>query len=1123
MCKSFVRFAYFVLTVVFLAGQLPAQQDTGAISGTVFDSSNAVLPGATVSLKNLGTGLTRSEVSNSKGGYVFTPLPVGTYEITFSAAGFQSEVQGNLQLQVQQKLNLDVALKVGSTNEKITVYSAPVTLQTEDSSVGQVVDTQQIKDLPLNGRDVNQLVSMTPGTAVDANGRTVVSGQTAQNQYYGMDGVDNNNYSGVMAGGRPSSLNPSPDAVEEFKVQTGNYSAEFGQSAGGVVNLITKSGTNELHGVAYEYARNVVMDARLYFAQPSDQSAPYSRNQFGGTVGGPIIHNKLFFFADYESLRSSRGLTSATPIPSADWQKGDFSSYLNGATYTDTCTGTSYDTGQLFDPTSGHSVTCLDGTTATVRSPISYQGHPNVIDPSAIVKPAASVVALFPTPCPTCGGNYVWSPVLTFDATRGDGKVDYQWGQHDRLSGHYSINDQPSSGAPNLPGNLSPGGVSVSRQQGVILGDTHVFSANMVNELRYVWSHNNYDGELAGTDFNAATAGFGGIPSQQGLLGGLPNLNFSDVGASYGEGQWAPSLSDVRDSQISEALSLVRGTHSFKFGGAYNHYGWIQYLAQAPVGSYSFDGTLTNSAVPLPSSIAQLGTAASTGSGFAQFLYGISDVNALSSSILSDNSRTTGVVFAEDDWKATPHLTVNAGLRWEFGTGLHESQDRLAGIDLTNGSFMIPKSRQGQPPSLPAGIPVEYVNSSTLMDPHQLNFGPRFGFSYKLNEKTVMRGAIGVFFANPFPAGDLAYPLNPPFAVSVSGPNIINIQTGFSSDYLQNFNVKSASMFIMEAKPHIPTTDNWNLAIQRELPGKTSLEVAYAGSTSTHVNAGLDQNQPAASVTNTDPSTRRQFPNLGMLIDVANAVNGHYHSLQAKFEKRYSSGLTFLLAYTWAHSLDDAAAAGTLGSANLDVYRDPLHPRLDYGSSYFDIRHRVVLNGLYELPIGKGRAIGGNMPRIADRIVGGWQFGGIAQYQTGFHFSVLTYNDPSNADIYSYTGTAYPNVVGNVQDYSSCPGGHQSINCWFNTAAFAPSDPGQYGNERRNSLVGPANFDMDVSMIKSIPIHDKMRFQLRAEAFNATNHPNLGLPSNFVEFGNFGQITSVGSQREVQLAVRFEY
>jgi hypothetical protein len=1131
MLKIMKRFTVLSL-LLWGALSVQAQQDAGIISGTVFDPTHAVLPGASVTLTNPGTGLTRSVTTGTQGEFVFTPLQVGVYQITVDAKGFASEVQENLLLEIQQKLNVEINLKVGAASEKVVVESGQPALQTEDSSLGQVIDTQKVADLPLNGRNVYQFVTLTPGVALDPNGRAAISGQSSQNQFYALDGVDNNNYSGTLASGQAYTISPSPDAIEEFKVQTNNYSAEFGQSAGGVVNVITKSGTNSFHGTVSEFVRNQALDGTNYFATIKPA---YQQNQFGGTLGGPVIiprlfngRDKLFFFMDYEGFRSNTGETQQLVLPPSAWYTGNFSSYLTGTTYQDTCTGATYDTGQLFDPTSAHTVTCMGGTMATVRNPISYNGQANVINPALISAAATNTLALLPKANGSQGGTpvYIGSPVNEYNYNRGDVKVDFQ-SSHDHIFGRYGITDQPPSGVPAFPGPASPGTYGVQRQQGVAVGDSHIFSQNVVNEARYAWSHNDASGFLYSTALNAATVGYGGIPYQPGLLGGLPTLSFSDISSSYGSSSWNPTLSEARDNQISDVLNLVRGVHTFKMGGAFNHYSWLQYQSPNPLGYYTFTGQLSNSPT-IPGSVTS--GAAVNGSGFAEFLYGLSNNNGLSTGITSDNWRSAGSVFIQDDWKATPKLTVNLGLRWEFGTGLHETEDRLGGIDLKTGAFELPKSRQGKTPSLPAGLPVEYVDSDTLMNPRQKNFGPRVGFAYKIDSKTVIRGAAGIFYANPFIAGTLGYPLNPPFGITTYNHTTFNIATGFPSTFLSNFDPTTLQFYLFEPKPDPPSTINWNVAVERDLPWNTSLEVSYAGSHSIHVNAGYDVNQPYPTTDGSIPvSQRRPYPDLGVMAVVANEANGNYSSLQTKFQKRYSNGLTFLLAYTWAHSLDDAPSAITLefnntAGAEYDFYRDPRNRRLDYGNSYFDIRHRLAYNSLYNLPIGKGQLVGGHMPGWADEIAGGWRLGGIVQYQTGHHFSAATYNDPSNADEYAYSGTAYPNVIGKIYDYSSCPGGHKSINCWFNPTAFGPSNPGQYGNETRNSLVGPSEFLLDFSVGKTFPIHEKTNIQFRGEFFNLPNHPNFALPTNLVEAGNFGQITSaIATPRQIQFALRLEF
>jgi hypothetical protein len=388
--------------LIACSSPLGAQVDTGTITGIVSDTSGAVLPRATVVLKNEGTGEVRNGTTNEHGEFVFTPVQVGKYDITVDAPGFQSQVRAGLELQVQQRLNVLIPLTVGTSTEKVVVTGAEPVLQTEDSSVGQVIDTQLVSQLPLNGRNVYQLITLTPGVAIDPAGRAAISGQTSQNQYYALDGADNNNYQGGFASGQAYAVSPSPDAIEEFKVQSNNYSAEFGQSAGGIVNVITKSGTNKFHGSLYEFFRNNNLDGRNFFAQSRPR---YQQNQFGVSLGGPVIipkvfngRDKVFFFADDEQFLSNKGTTENVTLPSAAWRTGDLSSQLTGQTYTDPCTGATYDDGQLFDPTTTRLVNCVNGGTGYVRNPIAYGGQANVLNPASISPVALATLAIIPKP-----------------------------------------------------------------------------------------------------------------------------------------------------------------------------------------------------------------------------------------------------------------------------------------------------------------------------------------------------------------------------------------------------------------------------------------------------------------------------------------------------------------------------------------------------------------------------------------------------------------------------------------------------------------------------------------------------------------------------------------------------
>ena len=820
---SAITSTVFALLIV-CSQPLSAQVDTGTITGIVSDSSGAVLPAATVVLKNEGTGEERNGATNEHGEFVFTPVQVGKYELSVSASGFQTQVRAGLELQVQQRLNVLIPLTVGTSTEKVVVTGAESVLQTEDSSVGQVIDTQLVSQLPLNGRNVYQLITLTPGVAIDPSGRAAISGQTSQNQYYALDGADNNNYQGGFASGQAYAVNPSPDAIQEFKVQSNNYSAEFGQSAGGIVNVITKSGTNTLHGSLYEFFRNNNLDGRNYFAQTRPR---YQQNQFGGSLGGPIVipklfngRDKLFFFADDEQFLSNKGTTENVTLPSAAWRTGDLRSQLTGQTYIDPCTGVTYDDGQLFNPTTTRLANCINGGTGYIRDPITYAGQANVLNPALISPVALATLAIIPEP--NAGTfNYISSPINKLNYNRGDLRIDYQIREQDHMFARYSITAQPSTGVPNFPGPASQGTHVNQSQQGITVAETHIISQTLVNEARFGWSRNITNSNLQGTALNASTLGYGGIPYQAGVLGGLPTITFSDVGG-FGASGYQPALYDARDEHISDTLSMVRGQHAFKFGGSVNHYNWFQFQSPDGMGAYTFSGAQTSNLTASGLS------GASTGSGFAEFLFGVPDVSGLSNSILGNNIRTTGAVFVQDDWKVSPKLTVNLGMRWEFGTALSEAQNRVAGIDLTNGDFEIPKSRQNLPPTLPAGIPVEYVNSNTLMEPTQRNFGPRVGFAYQLDPKTVIRGAGGIFYANPFVAGTAGYPLNAPFAVTsaadtpATGPydpstgqpvvSVTNIATGFPNDFLQHYSSSTVQLFLSLPKPKIRlrrTTGAW--------------------------------------------------------------------------------------------------------------------------------------------------------------------------------------------------------------------------------------------------------------------------------------------------------------------------
>ncbi len=1126
---------------IMLCPTILAQQDQGMISGIVTDQSGAAVPKAKVILQNEQTGRSFTATTSASGDYFFTLLPVGFYSLRVEAHGFKTEERQHIELHVQQKLNENFSLEVGATTQTVVVKGTVTPLQTGDASLGNVTDRRSIVNLPLNGRNIYQLVVLTPGASISPDGNPSISGQPSQQQSYLLDGTDNNNYQGTFQSGSPWNLQPSPDAVQEFKVQTNNYSAEFGRAGGGIVNVVTKGGTNQFHGDAYEFIRNAAFDGRNFFAPIKPR---FDQNQFGGSVGGPFVlphiydgHNKTFFFSDYEGFRARTGTTQIANVPSTAWRNGDFQSLLTGQAFTDPCTGASYDTGQLFDPTTTRQVTCLDGGTGFVRNPVPG----NIINPDEIVEPALKTAQLFPVP--NLGSSqFVWSPALANDFNQFDVKVDHYWGTHDTISMRYNFRDVPPSGIPNIPGALGQGVTNRSRQQGAGFSDTHIFSSRTLNEFRYGYTRNAFTSALLNSQLNPASLGYGGLPYQPGLLGGVPGLSFSDV-TSVGAAGFEPTLTTARDQVFIDTLSLVRGKHSFKVGGEYNSMWFTQYLSAFPAGNYSFNGVFTSD-LNAPSGDAP-------GSGFAQFLFGMPSFASLSTSSLSDNGWQHAALFVQDDWKVNPKLTANLGLRWEFGNTERERFDRITGIDWRNGDFLIPISRKNRQPMLGPGFPVEFSSNHTLLTAANKNLGPRVGIAYQISHKTVIRGGFGIFYGYPYEPGTLAMPLNPPWGaqVNIQPPNagvfdpvtgqpvvpVTSIVSGFPPGALENL-AQTSELFLYTQAPlpyDWPTVLNWNFTAQQEIGGGITLQVAYAGTRGYHLTTGVDANQPFPSANpNSNPQLRRPFPTLGSFALVETTGYSNYDALQVTGEKHYSQGLSFVAGYTWSHALDDDPLFVLLNNTGEsgDFYRDARNLALEYGNASFDVRQRFSLGWLYDLPWGRGRRFGNGWGGARNLLLGGWTLGGVEQAQTGFHFTPVSFVDPANSP--TYQGVYRPNLVGNPTDFSygqsvqaalGCPTGHQSIDCFFNPAAFALPAPGQFGNSGRNILTGPGLVGLDFTLHKDFSLGENKQLEFRTEVFNAINTPNFGNPDQGLQSPTFSRLLSAGAPREIQFVLMLKF
>jgi hypothetical protein len=772
-----------------------------------------------------------------------------------------------------------------------------------------------------------------------------------------------------------------------------------------------------------------------------------------------------------------------------------------------------------------------------------YNAEANVIDPAKIVEPARNTVLLLPPPNTGSLFEYRWSPVVRNDYNQFDVKIDHQWGTHDRLSWRYAFRDVPRQVSINIPSPAASGSVFLSRQQGGAFGETHVFSSRTVNEFHYGYTRNTANSGLPNTTLNPNSLGFGGVPYDPGILGGVPGLSFSDVGGLGNQG-WAPSLATARDQTFVDTLSLVRGRHTFKIGGSLDSFWFTQYYSPNPSGGYSFSGIFTSD-LNAPSGDA-------TGSGFAEFLFGLPDFSNISNSILSDNGRKAAALFIQDDWKVSAKLTINAGLRWEFGNTERERFDRITGVDYARGAFLIPISRKGKEPMLGPQFPVEYSNDRTLLRAANRNLGPRVGFAYQVRPKTVVRSAFGIFYHYPYTEGTLAMPLNPPWggAAYIYPPNtgpfdpvtgrpvvpVTSITTGFPPD--APFTLANTSLlFLYDESPtkwRYPNTLNWNFAVQQELGAQTVLEIAYSGTKGNHILTGADDNQPYPSSNPNSPAqARRPYPEFGTFGAVHTMGKSNYDALQVKAEKRFSHGLTFLSGYTWAHSIDLAplcVLANNTAEVS-DCFRDSHDRQPDRGDSSYDVRHRFVLSWIYELPWGHGHTFGAKWPGALNGVLGGWSIAGITQLQSGFHFtpgaSLILSESPS------YSGLDRPELVGDPTNFSygqdkqaalGCPVGHKSVLCFFNPGAFGYANPGEFGNAGRNIVEGPGLVGVDFALHKDFRLTEHKQFQFRTEFFNILNTPNFGNPDQILESTTFTRLLStVTSPRDIQFALKLVF
>ena len=1171
------------IAVLVLATAVPAwaQKDMGNIVGSVRDSSGAAVAEAKVAIADIDHGTVLNTTTNSSGEYVAGPLRIGHYTVTVEKAGFKKTVAGPVTLNVQDRVAVDMTLQVGAINETMTISTTTPQLETETSELGQVVNGRTATTLPLNGRNFAQLAQLSVGVAPSEPGsRTETSfgfssnGARALQNNFLLDGIDNNANLGDVLNGSAYVIQPSVDAIGEFKVETNSYSAEFGRGNGAIMNAVIKSGTNAFHGDLYEFFRNDKLDGRNAFDFFGRQA--YQQNQFGATLGGPIIKGRTFFFVDYEGLRIRQALPQLLLIPTPDQLAGDFSSFLDLSTPIPgalDCSGNPTYQGEIFNPRLTQSTG--SGTFCGVPIAVDSSGAPTNIfpssGPSAINSVAAGLAALFPAPnVDINGNNYLVDPKKSLQQDNFDVRVDNTFSDKDNFFARFSYENQPIFTPGPFTSFLDGGGFTAGNQdnayRSVAISEIHTFSPTLLNEFRLGYNRiNSHRVEPNANIDVSGQLGLLGVPFQPGI-GGLPSICFANY-SCIGSSDFLPSIEKQNSFVLNENIIWIHGRHSFKFGTELRKEQFTIFQDSAPRGDMSFAPDFTsNPAIPTNPDGSPTG-----GDDIASFLLGVPDGASIVNLHGVDYHRNTFAFFGQDDIRVSAKLTMNLGLRYEVFMPVTEGKNQLGTFDFHTNTLIVPKGTTQQlTPAIAAYLPLQATASKGLISPDYQDFAPRVGLAYKLTNKLVLRTGYGIFYGG-VENGPFSFPspgFNPPFFITQSfnspcgnpvpaaanpalgnencaiGLKLVASQPPDTSLMINNFwtqgypanslvDPNNPLLYSIDSDLRTPMMQQWHLGMQYQLPADTVVEISYAGSHGQRLYGFYNGNQATPS---TDPNApladRRPFPSVDGTIDSFRSDTfSNYNSLQARVEKRASHGLQFQASYTYGHSSDDASSA-SLGSLNNGDFRDQRFPQLEYGNSDFDVRHHLVVSYFWELPFGKGKALGGGASGFLNQVIGNWQVAGIVSASTGNWFTVTDpFVNSSNTDCGGTVGynCSRPNVVGNPNGKPCVPG------TFFNTCAFA-SDlvQGTFGNERRNITHGPGYQTWDLSILKAFPVREQMRVEFRADFFNMWNHVNplwgpIGAAGQVepvaIELGTpqFGQLQAARDPRFIQFAMKFYF
>ncbi|HEY2040190.1 MAG TPA: carboxypeptidase regulatory-like domain-containing protein [Edaphobacter sp.] len=1121
--KAGVRRWISLLAVVLmiLAGvPAKAQFESASVLGYVHDSSGAAVANSTVTLTNTATGIQQTKTTDSEGKYEFPSIQPGNYQITAEAQGFSRTLTENFAVLTNARQRVDVSVKAGSVSEEVTVTSAAQQLDTETSSHSTVIGTKQVEDLPLNGRSYADLVLLVPGarkSLLENNGTSSregsfnINGQRSAFNNYLLDGLDNNNYGTSNQGFANENIPPSPDAVNEFRVETNNYSAEYGRSTGAVINASIRRGTNRFHGRAWDYNRNTIFNAIGPFLPPGATKPKFIQNQFGGTFGGPIWKDHTFFFVDYEGLRRIFNNPSvSSTIPTAAQRAGNF-----GVALRNPITGDNYPTGQI---------------------------------PASAVTPfARSVLDLLPMPnLPGISKNFAITPRGTINDDKGDARVDHTFNDHLSIFGRYSEHRQSLFDPPGITGPAggnSNGNVNI-QNRAIAGGATWALSANKLLDIRFGWSRN------LGGKFPIGQ----GQPSllvQNGITDGLPTdplvvrtLNQQSVTGfdQFGAQSSNPQFQNPTVFNPKVNFTWIKGKQSMKFGYEWQAINTELNDFNPSYGADFYAGQFSRPLDPVTKQPVAVSNDAATqqARNLADFMMGNRNEYQLTTYAIVHLRQRYNFMYFQDDIKVTPKLTINAGLRYEIVTPQYEKDNRLSNFDPSTNTLI--HARSGG------------VYSRSLVNTPKNNFGPRFGFAYSADDKTVIRGGYGIGYTQWNRAGgenNLTY--NGPDVVSAditqgtSAGTFPSLSTLCSNDaqdqttcfrqtqqgYANTLTAPSNFNPLKVTARYIPRdfktgyVQSYQIGIQRQLPYGITADIAYVGNKATHLQVLADYNQGTPCVsgdcTKLSLQQRRPIANFGSIEIAYGAGSANYNSLQFKLEKRASRGLYLLNSFTYGRIFD--ISSGHLETSNGDNSRiNYANPRQDYGPGGYDQPLADTLSVVYDLPYGHGRHWGGSSGRLMNTALGGWQVTLINTMTSGLPVNI-TYSLSSSSPLYGSGLVTYrPQRLNNGPIKGSASGRVKTattVNNYFIPTNLTTPTAYPWGNVTRNSERSDAFYQADLGLHKAFPLwNDSSNFDFRAEAFNVLNKVNYMGPNSTFGGSSFGQITSAFPARQLQLAAK---